>query len=83
MQALSSALQTDLFMTGYVLHSYPHNSYCACNIPVLFFRDQKLLVKTGLLIFWSVQDIAIAAMGPIQGLPDYNWFRRRTYWNRY
>ncbi|KAE8689263.1 putative mitochondrial-processing peptidase subunit beta [Hibiscus syriacus] len=29
------------------------------------------------------QDIAIAAMDPIQGLPDYNWFRRRTYWNRY
>ncbi|CAD5176095.1 unnamed protein product [Musa acuminata subsp. malaccensis] len=25
------------------------------------------------------QDVAIAAMGPIQGLPDYNWFRRRTY----
>ncbi|PPS12762.1 hypothetical protein GOBAR_AA07866 [Gossypium barbadense] len=29
------------------------------------------------------RDIAIAAMGPIQGLRDYNWFRRRTYWNRY
>lgn len=29
------------------------------------------------------QDIAIAAMGPIQKLPDYNWFRRRTYFNRY
>ncbi|GMH27579.1 hypothetical protein Nepgr_029422 [Nepenthes gracilis] len=29
------------------------------------------------------RDIAIAAMGPIQGLPDYNWFRRRTYWLRY
>ncbi|KAK1562387.1 hypothetical protein Q3G72_011046 [Acer saccharum] len=29
------------------------------------------------------RDIVIAAMGPIQGLPDYNWFRRRTYWNRY
>ncbi|TYK19532.1 putative mitochondrial-processing peptidase subunit beta [Cucumis melo var. makuwa] len=29
------------------------------------------------------RDIAIAALGPIQGLPDYNWFRRRTYWNRY
>ncbi|XP_010259364.1 PREDICTED: probable mitochondrial-processing peptidase subunit beta, mitochondrial [Nelumbo nucifera] len=29
------------------------------------------------------KDVAIAAMGPIQGLPDYNWFRRRTYWNRY
>ncbi|KAH7846392.1 hypothetical protein Vadar_013457 [Vaccinium darrowii] len=29
------------------------------------------------------QDVAIAAMGPIQGLRDYNWFRRRTYWLRY
>lgn len=29
------------------------------------------------------KDIAIAAMGPIKGLPDYNWFRRRTYWLRY
>ncbi|KAL6498571.1 hypothetical protein OROHE_026512 [Orobanche hederae] len=29
------------------------------------------------------RDLAIAAMGPIQGLPDYNWFRRRTYWLRY
>ncbi|MCL7041893.1 hypothetical protein MKW94_025513 [Papaver nudicaule] len=29
------------------------------------------------------RDIAIAAMGPIRKLPDYNWFRRRTYKNRY
>lgn len=29
------------------------------------------------------QDIAIAAMGPIRTLPDYNWFRRRTYMLRY
>ncbi|OVA07913.1 Peptidase M16 [Macleaya cordata] len=29
------------------------------------------------------RDVAIAAMGPIQSLPDYNWFRRRTYWLRY
>ncbi|XP_027908499.1 probable mitochondrial-processing peptidase subunit beta, mitochondrial [Vigna unguiculata] len=29
------------------------------------------------------KDIVIAAMGPVQRLPDYNWFRRRTYWNRY
>ncbi|KAF6171698.1 hypothetical protein GIB67_007219 [Kingdonia uniflora] len=29
------------------------------------------------------KDIAIAAMGPIQTLPDYNWFRRRTYKLRY
>jgi processing peptidase subunit beta len=29
------------------------------------------------------QDVAIAAMGDVQNLPDYNWFRRRTYWLRY
>ncbi|CAO2826012.1 unnamed protein product [Amaranthus hypochondriacus] len=29
------------------------------------------------------RDVAIAAMGPLKKLPDYNWFRRRTYWNRY
>ncbi|XP_008792725.1 probable mitochondrial-processing peptidase subunit beta, mitochondrial [Phoenix dactylifera] len=29
------------------------------------------------------QDVAIAAMGPIKSLPDYNWFRRRTYMLRY
>jgi len=26
---------------------------------------------------------AIAAMGPSQFLPDYNWFRRNTYWLRF
>eukprot|EP00894_Picocystis_sp_ML_P002332 jgi/Pico_ML_1/52849/g3495.t1 len=29
------------------------------------------------------KDVAIAAMGKTQFLPDYNWFRRRTYWLRY
>jgi mitochondrial-processing peptidase subunit beta len=29
------------------------------------------------------QDAAIAAVGDTQFLPDYNWFRRRTYWLRY
>ncbi|KAF2586435.1 hypothetical protein F2Q70_00037870 [Brassica cretica] len=29
------------------------------------------------------KDIAISAIGPIQDLPDYNKFRRRTYFNRY
>ncbi|KAK7373565.1 hypothetical protein VNO80_06980 [Phaseolus coccineus] len=33
--------------------------------------------------FFYDKDVAIAAVGPIQRLPDYNWFRRRTYWNRY
>lgn len=31
----------------------------------------------------NLQDIAIAAMGPIKTLPDYNWFRRRTFMLRY
>jgi len=29
------------------------------------------------------QDVAIAALGDTQALPDYTWFRRRTYWLRY
>ncbi|KAK9846657.1 hypothetical protein WJX81_008604 [Elliptochloris bilobata] len=29
------------------------------------------------------QDLAIAAIGNVQNLPDYTWFRRRTYWLRY
>ena len=29
------------------------------------------------------QDIAVAAMGDTQFLPDYTWLRRRTYWLRY
>lgn len=29
------------------------------------------------------QDVAISAVGPVQNLPDYNWFRRRTYMLRY
>ncbi|KAH7445168.1 hypothetical protein KP509_02G110100 [Ceratopteris richardii] len=29
------------------------------------------------------KEVAIAAMGPTQDMPDYNWFRRRTYWLRY
>lgn len=29
------------------------------------------------------QDMAISAVGELSFLPNYNWFRRRTYWNRY
>jgi len=29
------------------------------------------------------QDVAIAAVGDTTILPDYNWFRRHTYWLRY
>jgi processing peptidase subunit beta len=33
--------------------------------------------------FITDQDIAIAAMGPTQFLPDYNWWQRHTYLLRY
>lgn len=29
------------------------------------------------------RDFALAAIGPLTELPDYNWLRRRTYWLRY
>lgn len=29
------------------------------------------------------QDHALAAVGPIHELPDYNWIRRRSHWLRY
>lgn len=28
-------------------------------------------------------EVALAGIGPIHELPDYNWFRRRTFWLRY
>ncbi|KAL7261469.1 hypothetical protein ACSBR1_000006 [Camellia fascicularis] len=40
-------------------------------------------VKGVAIRFIFDQDVAIIAIGPIQGLPDYNWFRRRIYWLRY
>ncbi|KAL6551600.1 hypothetical protein OROGR_007754 [Orobanche gracilis] len=54
--------------------------------PELFARIDAVNVSTvkrvaNRLIF--DRDLAIAAIEPIQGLPDYNWFRRRTYWLRY
>lgn len=33
--------------------------------------------------FINDEDHALAAVGPIYELPDYNWIRRRSYWNRY
>lgn len=33
--------------------------------------------------FITDRDIAVAAMGPTQFLPDYNWFQRHTYLLRY
>jgi mitochondrial-processing peptidase subunit beta len=29
------------------------------------------------------EDHALAAIGPIYELPDYNWIRRRSFWHRY
>eukprot|EP01025_Chloroclados_australasicus_P008093 TRINITY_DN12795_c1_g1_i1.p1 TRINITY_DN12795_c1_g1~~TRINITY_DN12795_c1_g1_i1.p1 ORF type:complete len:524 (-),score=60.49 TRINITY_DN12795_c1_g1_i1:223-1692(-) len=29
------------------------------------------------------QDMAVSAVGELSFLPKYNWFRRRSYWNRY
>merc|ERR1711939_285096 len=31
----------------------------------------------------TVEDPVISAVGNTHELPDYNWFRRRTYFNRY
>ncbi|KAF5457664.1 hypothetical protein F2P56_021750 [Juglans regia] len=44
--------------------------------------DASTVKRVANRFIWD-QDIAIAAMGPIRGLPDYNKFRRRTYLNRY
>jgi len=33
--------------------------------------------------FFYDTDFALAAIGPIYELPDYNWLRRKTYWLRY
>ncbi|KAJ7286694.1 hypothetical protein O6H91_Y321200 [Diphasiastrum complanatum] len=40
-------------------------------------------VKRAANRFICDKDVAIASMGSTQFLPDYNWFRRRTYWLRY
>lgn len=33
--------------------------------------------------FINDEDHALAAVGPIYELPDYNFIRRRSYWHRY
>ena len=33
--------------------------------------------------FINDEDHALAAVGPIFELPDYNWIRRRSFWQRY
>jgi len=29
------------------------------------------------------RELAVASVGPVHSLPDYNWMRRRTFWNSY
>ncbi|GMI29312.1 hypothetical protein TeGR_g10908 [Tetraparma gracilis] len=40
-------------------------------------------IKATAAKFINDQDHALAAIGPIHELPDYNWIRRRSYWLRY
>ncbi len=40
-------------------------------------------IKTTANKFFNDEDHALAAVGPIYELPDYNWIRRRSYWHRY
>lgn len=47
-------------------------------VSTVFSIDSNCLYK-----YDALQDVVISAVGPIVGLPDYNWFRRRTYWLRY
>jgi processing peptidase subunit beta len=38
---------------------------------------------TLLMPYCHLQDMAVAAVGDVQFMPDYNFFRRRSYWLRY
>lgn len=40
-------------------------------------------VREAAMIHINDKDHALAAIGPIFELPDYNWIRRRSYWVRY
>ncbi|GMI29206.1 hypothetical protein TrCOL_g13649 [Triparma columacea] len=40
-------------------------------------------IKATAAKFINDQDHALAAIGPIHALPDYNYIRRRSYWLRY
>ena len=39
-------------------------------------------VKEAANIYINDQDLAVAATGPVYELPDYNFLRRHTYWQR-
>jgi processing peptidase subunit beta len=40
-------------------------------------------VKAAAFRFIHDKDVATVSMGACQFVPDYNWIRRRTYWNRF
>ncbi len=40
-------------------------------------------VRTTANKIFNDEDHALAAVGPIYELPDYNFIRRRSYWHRY
>jgi processing peptidase subunit beta len=40
-------------------------------------------VKAAAYKFIHDKELAIVAMGQCQFVPDYNWIRRRTFWNRF
>jgi len=44
--------------------------------------DAKVIRKVAERFLYD-QDIALASIGDTYLLPDYNWFRRKTYWLRY
>lgn len=54
-------------------------SEVAARINALTVED----VKKAAGKFINDEDHALAAIGPIYELPDYNWIRRRSYWHRY
>ncbi len=41
------------------------------------------VVKTYVCVCVCVQDMAVASVGDVQFMPDYNFWRRRSYWLRY
>lgn len=51
----------------------------AARIDAISLEDVKVTANK----FFNDEDHALAAVGPIYELPDYNWIRRRSYWQRY
>ncbi len=40
-------------------------------------------IKSAANKYINDEDHALAAVGPIYELPDYNWIRRRSFWHRF